>query len=174
MDASLTLSSEVFCQCKPYALNAACKIVQKNGPNFGKGFYTCQKRNGSCGFFRWADDKDIPFKTISTVKRDCPPVVYESPAKKAKLDNNSSLDPTNKSYREMACELLYQRLESQEEVMKKSQEVSLEIAKLLAETTKNLKDLFDTVTAIRVVKDESDEGVEKALKNSNPFVDNNK
>jgi len=171
MDSTTSLSSEVFCQCKPYAMNAACKIVQKNGPNCGRGFYTCQKRKDSCGFFRWADDKDIPFKTISTVTRDCPPVIYEPPAKKAKLDNNSSLDPTNKSYREMACELLYQRLESQEEVMKKSQEVSLEIAKLLAETTKNLKDLFESVTAIRVVN-ESDEEVEKALKNSNPFVDN--
>jgi len=171
MDSTISLSSDVFCQCKPYAMNASFKVVKKNGPNFGKGFFTCQKRNGSCGFFRWAEESEIPAKVLSQVKRDCPPTNYEPPAKKAKLDNNSSLDPTNKSYREMACELLYQRLESQEEVMKKSQEVSLEIAKLLAETTKNLKDLFDTVTAIRVVKDESDEEVEKALKNSNPFVE---
>ena len=114
---------------------------------------------------------------LSQVKRDCPPrdntTNEEPPAKKAKIDNNNngSLDPTSKSYREMACELLYQRLENQEEVMKKSQEISLEIAKLLAETTKNLKDLFENVTAIRVVKDEADEEVAKIMKNSNPFVD---
>jgi hypothetical protein len=42
----------------------------------------------------------------------------------------------------------------------------------LAETTKNLKELFENVTAIRVVKDEGEEEVAKAMKNSNPFVDN--
>ena len=51
--------------------------------------------------------------------------------------------------------------------MKKSQEVSLEIAKLLTETTKNLKDLFDTVTSILVIDE-----VKNTVKSFNPFVDN--
>ena len=114
MDSTSSLSSDVFCECKPYAMNASCKTVKKNWPNFGRGFFTCQKRKDSCGFFHWADDNDVPFKNVSTVKRDLPPTTStqkEPPAKKTKLDNGS-LDPTSKSYREMVYESLYQRLES--------------------------------------------------------------
>lgn len=48
--------------------------------------------------------------------------------------------------------------------MKKSQEVSLKIAKLLTQTIKKLKDLIETVTTIRIVGD-----IEKTMKNSNLF-----
>ena len=198
MDYVNTLSDNVYCHCQPYALNASCRVVKKNGPNYGRAFFCCQKPTGKgCGFFRFANENEVPMKTISGVIKDCPPktrpriefdknnepilpskrerevnldpatgkLYWEdeqnnngSPVKKAKIEvNNASLDPTSKSYREMACELLYQRLENQEEVMKKTQEVSLEIAKLLCEATGNLKNLCKMLTTIRQLRFMDDE-----------------
>ena len=181
MDCNTSLSDSVFCHCKPYALNAACRVVKKNGPNFGKAFFCCQKPSGrGCKFFRFAEENEVPMSTIPQVIREYPAPrerqptkrkleydndeieegqVQEAPAKKNKIEvNNASLDPTSKSYREMACELLYKRLENQEEVMKRSQEVSLEIARLLKEATENLKEFGKAVTAIRIINDpEEDE-----------------
>ena len=179
MDCNTSLSDSVFCHCKPYALNAACRVVKKNGPNFGKAFFCCQKPSGrGCKFFRFAEENEVP---MSTANRERQPTkrkleydndeieegqVQEAPAKKNKIEvNNASLDPTSKSYREMACELLYKRLENQEEVMKRSQEVSLEIARLLKEATENLKEFGKAVTAIRIINDpEEDEADKEVIK----------
>lgn len=47
---------EVFCQC-PEPMRAVTKVVQKEGPNKGKKFYTCSlpyTSSEKCNFFKWA------------------------------------------------------------------------------------------------------------------------
>ncbi|KAL8293634.1 hypothetical protein RQP46_000335 [Phenoliferia psychrophenolica] len=49
--------SERRCKCD---LTAARKTVSKEGPNNGKGFYTCPNvsKSAQCGYFEWAEDGD--------------------------------------------------------------------------------------------------------------------
>ena len=45
---------EIECDCKSVAV---MRTTVKEGPNKGRQFYCCQKKNGvSCNFFLWADD----------------------------------------------------------------------------------------------------------------------
>ena len=45
---------EIECECKSVAV---MRTTVKEGPNKGRQFYCCQKKNGvSCNFFLWADD----------------------------------------------------------------------------------------------------------------------
>lgn len=49
------------CKCNT---NASKFITNKEGPNKGRPFYTCQARK--CGFFQWADENSVPANGPST------------------------------------------------------------------------------------------------------------
>ncbi|KOC68743.1 DNA topoisomerase 3-alpha [Habropoda laboriosa] len=54
--AATALNSDVKCDCNEMAKQ---RIVQKDGPNKGRSFYSCPKNmNESCKFFQWADESN--------------------------------------------------------------------------------------------------------------------
>uniref|UniRef100_A0A6I8MZG0 DNA topoisomerase n=1 Tax=Ornithorhynchus anatinus TaxID=9258 RepID=A0A6I8MZG0_ORNAN len=51
-------SGGAVCMCNQPAIT---RVVQKDGPNKGREFHTCQKpREQQCGFFQWADENMAP------------------------------------------------------------------------------------------------------------------
>ncbi|XP_054083374.1 DNA topoisomerase 3-alpha-like [Zeugodacus cucurbitae] len=52
------LQTEIIkCKC---GIAASSLIVRKEGPNKSRPFYTCSKRDASCGFFKWKDEESNP------------------------------------------------------------------------------------------------------------------
>ncbi|XP_038618516.1 DNA topoisomerase 3-alpha isoform X2 [Tachyglossus aculeatus] len=52
------VSGGTNCMCNQPAIT---RVVQKDGPNKGRQFHTCQKpREQQCGFFQWADENTAP------------------------------------------------------------------------------------------------------------------
>jgi len=141
-DYSPELHSRI-CKCRPIGMNLAIKTVGKNGENFGRRFLTCQKtkNKGGCGYFEWLDEKPIEGNHIADIP------VMEPPTKKFKPNNensntpppqNETCTPLSKSYREMALELMYQRMSQTEQDLSKDRNLSLQIAQILKEATDSL------------------------------------
>ena len=158
------LSDNILCDCKPLGLSCAIRAVKKNGDNFGRRFLCCQKpKTKSCSFFRWEDES----KNVTNHKRKEPENdnAPASPTKKTKFEKDPSLEPASKSFREMALELVYQRLVKAEETMTEQQKNTLQIAEFLKVTSENLKDVTENLKTICKASKESKMQVES----TNPF-----
>ncbi|XP_013780332.2 DNA topoisomerase 3-alpha-like [Limulus polyphemus] len=51
---------DIVCKCGETAL---LLTVKKNGPNMGRQFYRCGKKENECNFFMWADDSITPMSS---------------------------------------------------------------------------------------------------------------
>ncbi|CAB3368498.1 Hypothetical predicted protein [Cloeon dipterum] len=54
----------VMCNCN---VPAAMRTVRKEGPNQGRTFWSCDKSNNGCGFFKWTDEEVQQPRTAPTM-----------------------------------------------------------------------------------------------------------
>lgn len=72
-------------------------MVQKDGPNKGKQFYTCSKpRENQCGFFQWAEDSDSNNITTNSYPHHTGDGLgYLPPIKKPRNTNSNTKSASN-------------------------------------------------------------------------------